>query len=452
MVHAFSYKHKNKDLFFLWDVESGSLHYIDEAAFLLYKKLYDVPMDVEEIDKCDRISDFSKNEIVKEFEELIRNNLLFTKPYITSFNKSLSHIKALCLHICHDCNLSCKYCFAKDGTYNTEKDYMSFSVGKAAIDFLIGNSGNIKNLEVDFFGGEPLLNFDVVKQIVEYAKGRAEQVSKKIDFTLTTNCINLSEDIREFLNREMVNVVLSIDGRKETHDKVRCTRSGVSVYDHILNNALSFVNIRGEKKYYVRGTYTSENLFFSKDVLFLNDAGFSQISFEPVVLPEENDLCIKTEDISCIKNEYHNLAEEYLERRKTKKWFNFFHYMIDLEKGPCINKRLTGCGAGVEYLAVSPTGEIYPCHQFVGKPEYYLGNVFIGELDLDIRTIFSKNTIFSKPHCSNCFAKYYCGGGCVANSVNFSGNIDGHYEIGCELSRIRLENSLAIWAIEKYDL
>ncbi|MDD2493405.1 MAG: 4Fe-4S cluster-binding domain-containing protein, partial [Bacilli bacterium] len=318
----------------------------------MYKKLYAIPLNEIEIKKLNKISDYSKNQIKKEFEELIKNNQLFSKPNITSFQKPINQIKALCLHICHDCNLSCRYCFAKEGTYNTQRDYMSLSVGKASIDFLIHNSGNIKNLEVDFFGGEPLLNIDVVKQIVEYAKIKAEQAKKTFDFTLTTNCINLNEETRDFLNREMVNVVLSIDGRKETHDKVRCTRSGISVYSGILNNALEFVKIRGEKKYYVRGTFTSENLDFSKDVLFLNDVGFSQISFEPVVLPQDNYLSLKNEDIEFLKNEYHILAEEYIKRRKTSKWFNFFHYMIDLERGPCINKRLTGCGAGAEYLAV----------------------------------------------------------------------------------------------------
>lgn len=452
MVHAFSYNHNSKDLFFLWDVESGSLHYVDEAAFLMYKKLYAIPLNEIEIKKLNKISDYSKNQIKKEFEELIKNNQLFSKPNITSFQKPINQIKALCLHICHDCNLSCRYCFAKEGTYNTQRDYMSLSVGEASIDFLIHNSGNIKNLEVDFFGGEPLLNIDVVKQIVEYAKIKAEQAKKTFDFTLTTNCINLNEETRDFLNREMVNVVLSIDGRKETHDKVRCTRSGISVYSGILNNALEFVKIRGEKKYYVRGTFTSENLDFSKDVLFLNDVGFSQISFEPVVLPQDNYLSLKNEDIEFLKNEYHILAEEYIKRRKTSKWFNFFHYMIDLERGPCINKRLTGCGAGAEYLAVSPMGDIFPCHQFVGNQDYYLGNVFTGLLNLEIRSKFSKSSVLSKPHCSECFAKYYCGGGCIANSVNFSGKIDGQYKIGCELTRIRLENSLAIWAIEKNNL
>lgn len=448
MVHAFSYNYNDSNIYFLWDVESGSLHIVDIATFLVFKKINCIKMTTDEIALYYELKNTMISEVASEIKKLENEGLLNSPPKITKYNKPIGIIKALCLHICHDCNLSCEYCFASEGTYNTPKDYMSKDVGKAAIDFLLKNSGNVKNLEVDFFGGEPLLSMPVVKYIVDYAKNAAKIKGKCFSFTLTTNCINLNEETRLYLNKEMENVVLSLDGRKETHNLMRHSKNNKETYDIVSENALAFRKIRGNKKYYVRGTFTSQNLDFSKDVFALNDIGFDQISLEPVVLPDENPLSIKNEHLNQIFNEYDILAQDYLARRKTDKWFNFFHYMIDLKTGPCIHKRLAGCGAGTEYLAVSPIGDIYPCHQFVGKNDFLLGNVFLDLLNCEIQNVFSKNTVTNKDNCKNCFAKYYCGGGCAANAFFSSGSIYGQYKIGCEMIKKRLENSLAIWAIE----
>ena len=325
---------------------------------------------------------------------------------------------------------------------------MSKEVGEKAVDFLIRNSGNRRNLEIDFFGGEPLMNLDVVKYIVDYAKEKAKENNKIFSFTLTTNCLLLNDKNADYLNKEMKNIVLSIDGRRDTHNYVRHSLSGKDCYDIILSNAQSFRKIRGNGNYYVRGTFTNKNLDFTEDILRLNDLGFDQISLEPVVLPDEHKLAIKKEHLDVIEKEYEKLAREYISRRKNDKWFNFFHYMIDLEHGPCVNKRLTGCGAGNEYLAVSPTGDIFPCHQFVGEKEYLLGDVFMGIDNQSKKEEFSENTLLTKIECANCIAKYFCGGGCAANAKNATGKISGVYKTGCALIKKRLEMSLAIYAIE----
>ena len=451
MVHFFSYNHKGRDYHFIWDVESGSLHNVDRDAFLVGKHLYSTLDEAEEREFA-LMDNSLVSEITGELRELEAHGFLMSKPLTYQDHKQIGEIKALCLLVCNDCNLRCKYCFADEGTYHTCRSYMSLEVGKAAIDFLIAHSGKRHSLEVDFFGGEPLMNFDVCKGVVEYAREREKDCGKKFSFTMTTNCVLLDDKKIEYLNREMDNVVLSIDGRKDVHNRVRKTVNGNDAYDFILNNAKKFRSVRGNRTYYVRSTFTHYNLDFVNDILFLNDQGFDQISMEPVVLPETSDMAITKQDLPIIMKEYERLASEYIERRKTDKWFNFFHFMNDLDNGPCIKKRLTGCGAGCEYLSISPNGDIYPCHQFAEESDYYMGNVTKDDFDLKVSEIFSKNIVTRKDSCKDCFAKYYCSGGCTANNMHFNGSMDKPYEISCEMMRKRLELSLAINAIERSEV
>ena len=432
----------------MWDSESGSLHNVDFVTFLIAKNRFEHDLDQEQLAQLKSIDEKEVSEINAELDELVTEGVLDSPCTCTQDCKKIGEIKALCLHICHDCNLKCQYCFADEGTYHTRnRAHMSFEVGKNAIDFLVQHSGKRHNLEVDFFGGEPLMNFDVVKQIVEYARSIEDKVGKKFSFTMTTNCILLSDDKIEWLNKEMNNIVLSIDGRQEIHDEVRRTVNGKSAFDVIIKNALKLRKVRGDKTYYVRGTYTAKNLDFAKDVEYLNDIGFDQISMEPVVTNIEG-LKITEEMLPTILKEYEKLAEIYIDRRKTDKWFNFFHFMIDIESGPCVVKRLTGCGAGCEYLAVTPTGDIFPCHQFAENKDYYMGNVFDKEINMDISKEFAKNIVTQKPACDKCPAKYYCSGGCTANNINYAGSMHTPYEITCALERKRMDLSLAIKAIE----
>lgn len=449
MVHLFKYNHKGRDYHFLWDVESGSLHNVDRPAYLVAKKIYGVHSDSER-EEYEALSKTFRQEIANELYELEASGEINTPCYESCSDKKVGEIKALCLHICHDCNLKCKYCFADEGTYHTcDRAYMSFEVGKNAIDYMVKYSGSRHNLEVDFFGGEPLMNLDVVKQIVEYARSIERESGKKFSFTMTTNCLLLDDTTIEWLNKEMHNIVLSIDGRKHIHDAVRRTFNGVSAYDLILTRALKMAKARGDKSYYVRGTFTSQNLDFASDVLHLREQGFEQISVEPVVLPETDDLAIKKEHLPAIFAEYERLAAAYLDARANGNWFNFFHFMLDLDGGPCIKKRLTGCGAGCEYFSVVPSGDVYPCHQFAEEDGYYIGNVFDKTFDLNKCKPFSKNVVTNKPECKNCPAKYYCSGGCAANNKHFAGDISVPYEISCEMMRKRFELSLAIAGIER---
>lgn len=450
MVHLYEYSHKGKPVYLMWDVESASLSILDYAAFLCAKKKFETLNASQEKDYF-ALEETTRKEIENELSELEKDGALNAPALVKEFSKSTEVVKALCLHICHDCNLSCDYCFAGGGTYHTERDYMKAEVGKKAVDFLIENSGARKNLEIDFFGGEPLMNMSAVKEIVAYAKEKAEENGKIFSFTMTTNCLLLNDENIAYLDREMDNVVLSVDGRKCVHNGVRHAKNGKDCFDVILSNALKMRKARGDKKYYVRGTFTSKNTDFSEDILFLNDEGFDQISVEPVVLPDDHPLAIKEEHLDKILSEYEKFTENYLERRSCGKWFNFFHYMLDLEHGPCPNKRLTGCGAGTEYLAVTPNGDIYPCHQFAGLEEFRIGNVFSGISKASVREMFASQCVLTKTHCKDCFAKYFCGGGCAANAYNFSGDIGGQYKIGCELTKKRLEMSLAVAAIEKSD-
>lgn len=431
------------------DVESGSVHVVDDLSYDVIG-LY-TSHSLEEIKK--ELSGYEDAEIEEVYEEikgLYSQGVLFTEDeyedYITEFKERPTVVKALCLHIAHDCNLACKYCFAEEGEYHGDRSMMSFEVGKQALDFLVENSGNRRNLEVDFFGGEPLMNFEVVKQLVAYGRSLEDEHNKKFRFTLTTNGVLLDDEVMEFANREMANVVLSIDGRKEVHDTMRPTRNGKGSYDLIIDKFKKFAKLRAGKSYYVRGTFTHDNLDFSKDVLHLADEGFDQISVEPVVGPEEERYTIKEADLPKIMEEYDLLAKEIIKREKEGRGFTFFHFMIDLTGGPCVAKRLSGCGSGTEYLAVTPWGDLYPCHQFVGEDDFAVGNVFDGVTRQDIVSEFKKTSVYSKEDCRECFARFYCSGGCSANSHKLNGTINGTYDVGCRLERKRVECALMVKA------
>ena len=390
-------------------------------------------------------------EALDEIQQLIHEEELFTKDtyqeYVSDFKKRETVVKALCLHIAHDCNLGCKYCFAKEGEYHGRRALMSFEVGKKALDFLIVNSGNRRNLEVDFFGGEPLMNWEVVKQLVAYGRSREQECNKRFRFTLTTNGILLNDEIMDFCNQEMSNVVLSLDGRREVNDFMRPVRSGQkSSYDIIVPKFQKFARSRKGKDYYVRGTFTRHNLDFSEDVKHFADLGFEQMSIEPVVASKEEPYAIREEDLPRILEEYDRLAVEYIKRKKEGKGFTFFHFMIDLDQGPCVAKRLSGCGSGTEYLAVTPWGDLYPCHQFVGQEDFLMGNVNEGVLRTDLRDEFKLCNVYAKEKCRNCFARFYCSGGCAANSWQFHQSITDAYDIGCQMQKKRIECAIMIKA------
>ena len=452
MVHTFAFQREGRgEDYFVWDAEGGSLFQIDFPVFLLLKNEYNTDEKATETEKTEylALSEDTKKIAKEEIEELISEGYLFTPSKDFKYNGKRTDIKALCLHICHDCNLKCKYCFASEGTYNTARDYMSKEVARGAIDFLIEKSGDRKSLEVDFFGGEPLLNLDVVKDCVSYARERAKSTGKEFSFTMTTNCLLLDEETAQYLDKEMDNVVLSIDGRQNVHDKTRIASNGCGSYAQAIEGAKLMRKIREDRRYYVRGTFTHENLDFTKDVESLSDNGFDQISVEPVVLPDEHFLALKKEDYPAILKEYDKLANFYLKRRGTEKAFNFFHFMLDLKHGPCLNKRLTGCGAGAEYLAISPIGDIYPCHQFVGETDYKMGNVLEKSFNRDIQNVFAGIDVTVKPECKDCFAKYYCSGGCIAASHHYMGDLKKPYDRSCALMKKRFELSLALYAYEE---
>lgn len=446
MVHQY----KNNGYNIVLDVNSGSVHVVDEIVYDMIP-MYE-NMSLEEISA--RLEDkYSADDIKEAYEEITglkKAGSLFTEDiyenYIDSFKNRQPVVKALCLHIAHDCNLACQYCFAEEGEYHGRRALMSFEVGKKALDFLVANSGSRRNLEVDFFGGEPLMNWDVVKQLVEYGRSIEEANNKKFRFTLTTNGVLLNDDILDFVNKEMGNIVLSTDGRKEVHDRMRPFRNGKGSYDLIMPKFKKVADSRNQTNYYVRGTFTHYNLDFSNDVLSLADQGFKQISVEPVVASPEDAYALRTEDLPQIFEEYDKLAVEMIKREKEGRGFNFFHFMIDLTGGPCVYKRLSGCGSGTEYLAVTPWGDLYPCHQFVGNEDFLLGNVDDGIVRKNICEEFKQCNVYSKPKCKDCFAKLFCSGGCAANSYNFHGNINDSYEVGCEMERKRVECAIMIKA------
>jgi uncharacterized protein len=430
------------------DVNSGSVHVFDDISF----DVLDYYGKIDNASIIDKLSGKYDNaqvqEAIDEIEALKSQGQLFSDDEYKEHLPLLSRkpvVKALCLNISHDCNLRCKYCFAATGDFGGERKLMSPATGKNAIDFLIGQPEGRRNLEVDFFGGEPLMNFDAVKEITEYARSREMETGKKFRFTITTNGTLLNEENMNYINENMQNVVLSIDGRKETNDRMRTRINGSGTYDSILPKIGEMAESRNQDNYYVRGTYTRDNLDFSKDVLHLADLGFRQISVEPVVAAKDTGYDIRDEDLPQLFDEYEKLALEYAKRAGGKDWFNFFHFMIDLKQGPCIIKRLGGCGSGHEYLAVTPEGDIYPCHQFVGMNDFKMGNVNISsDINMEIRDMFVKQTIYSKPDCKECWAKFFCSGGCAANAWQFNNCLDKPYEIGCELERKRVE--CALWA------
>ena len=445
------------------DVNSGSVH---SADALLYDAVEILSGIVPDMEKPAPLTKEQKQavctalagkyeaaetlEVLEEIQALIDAEELFTadvyKNYVMDFKKRQTVVKALCLHIAHDCNLACKYCFAEEGEYHGRRALMSFEIGKKALDFLIANSGNRVNLEVDFFGGEPLMNWDVVKQLVEYGRSREKECNKKFRFTITTNGVLLNDEIMDFCNREMSNVVLSLDGRKEVNDRMRPFRNGSGSYDLIVPKFQKFAESRGTKDYFVRGTFTRNNLDFSKDVLHFADLGFKKLSIEPVVADPKEPYSIREEDLPKIMEEYDRLAKEFIKREKEGRGFQFFHFMIDLNQGPCVAKRLSGCGSGTEYLAVTPWGDFYPCHQFVGMEDFLLGNVDEGITNTKVRDEFKLCNVYAREKCRDCFARFYCSGGCAANAYNFSGDITGAYEIGCAMQKKRIECAIMIRA------
>ena len=432
MIHVFNYKTHH----YIYDTGSASLHECDQktAAYLKAREQGTAPaLSAEDI-----------KSISADVETLEGQGLL-NAPEPSVYPVKSNEVKALCIHICHDCNMRCRYCFADEGAYHSAREFMSEQTAEKAIDFLIANSGNRKVLEADFFGGEPLMCLGTIKNIVAYAREQGEKYGKKFLFTTTTNGLALGEEATEFFNREMENVVLSLDGRKEVHDAIRKTVNGRGSFDICFNNIKKFVATRGNKSYYVRGTFTAKNLDFSNDVMFLAESGFDSISMEPVVT-DIPDLQIREEHLPRICEEYETLCEKYLEAYRAGKSFNFFHFNIDLEGGPCLSKRVSACGAGNEYFSVVPNGDIYPCHQFAGNKDFYMGNVYEGKLNKDIRSRFATSCLFTRKGCENCFAKFICSGGCSANNYNFCGNIEQPYNVTCVMMKKRIECAMHILA------
>lgn len=459
MIHQYI----NNGYYIVLDVNSGSVHSVDplmyEAVELLSGSVADMEKPaplaqglLEEV-KASLSGQYDPveiEEVLSDIQELIDREELFTadvyRDYVLDFKKRETVVKALCLHIAHDCNLACRYCFAEEGEYHGRRALMSFEVGKKALDFLIANSGSRRNLEVDFFGGEPLMNWEVVKQLVEYGRSKEQEYNKKFRFTLTTNGVLLNDEIMEYCNREMSNVVLSLDGREAVNDNMRPFRNGKGSYGLIVPKFQKFAKQRADMDYYVRGTFTRHNLDFSEDVLHFADLGFEKMSVEPVVAPPEDEYAIREEDLPKIMEEYDKLAVEYIKRHREGRGFTFFHFMLDLSQGPCVAKRLSGCGSGTEYLAVTPWGDFYPCHQFVGQEEFLLGNVDTGVTGTAIRDEFKLCNVYAKEKCRDCYARFYCSGGCAANSYNFHGSITDTYDIGCEMQKKRIECAIMIKA------
>lgn len=450
MIHKFKLNGFN----ILLDVNSGGVHIVDDLT-------YDLLDNVEPpfAERCPENvkSKLSKAYPAEEIEEcyqeiiqLYNDKILFSEDDYEKFALSAvaSPIKAMCLHIAHDCNLRCEYCFASTGDFGEGRKLMDFETGKKAIDFLIEKSADRKFLELDFFGGEPLMNFGVVKQIVEYARSREKECGKVFRFTITTNGMLLTEDKMDFINREMSNVVLSIDGRKEVNDRMRKRADGTGSYDKILENFKKFVSIRGDKDYYVRGTYTKYNLDFSEDVMHLYDMGFDQISVEPVMADPSEPYAITEGNLARIFKEYEILADKIQKIQNEGKFINFFHFMLDLDQGPCAIKRLRGCGCGNEYVAVTPDGDIYPCHQFVGIEDYKMGSLNDGTFNNELKTAFAGSHVYSKPECKKCWAKFYCSGGCNANNYIYAGDIHNAHKLSCQIQKKRLECAIMLKAVK----
>lgn len=460
---ALIHQYRNNGYNIVLDVCSGAVHVVDDLCYDVIERLngQNEGHTADSLKKPEVFEDLREALGVKYTEEELRDALLDVteltqagqlfspdvyEDFIGEVKKRKTVVKALCLHIAHDCNLACRYCFAEEGEYHGRRALMSYEVGKKALDFLIANSGNRHNLEVDFFGGEPLMNWQVVKDLVAYGREQEKIHDKHFRFTVTTNGVLLNDEIQEFINKEMDNVVLSLDGRKEVNDKMRPFRNGKGSYDLIVPKFQKLADSRNQEKYYIRGTFTRNNLDFSNDILHFADLGFKQMSIEPVVGEETDPYAIREEDLPQICEEYDKLAKIMIEREKEGKGFNFFHFMIDLEGGPCVAKRLSGCGSGTEYLAVTPWGDLYPCHQFVGKEEFLMGNVDEGIIKPEIAEEFRGCSVYSKEKCKKCFARFYCSGGCMANAYNFHGTIHDAYDIGCEMQRKRVECAIMMKA------
>lgn len=451
MIH----KYKLNGFNIVLDVNSGGVHIVDELTYDLLDNVeppFYEHCPEKTVEKLSRHYDREDIEsCYQEIVELYNDKILFSDDDYEKYAEYsvASPIKAMCLNIAHDCNLRCKYCFASTGDFGRGRKLMSFETGKHAIDFLLENSGDRSNLELDFFGGEPLMNFDVVKQIVKYARSREAEYNKKFRFTITTNGLLLDDDKIDFINKEMSNVVLSIDGRKEVNDYFRVRADGTGSYDKILPMYKKLVAGRGDKEYYVRGTFTKKNLDFSEDVFSLYSEGFDQISVEPVV-GDSDEFALTEKELPDVFREYEKLAQRILENEKKGGKFNFFHFMIDLDQGPCAIKRLRGCGCGNDYVAVTPDGDIYPCHQFVGIDEYKMGNIDEGTFDKEMKADFAAAHVYSKPDCKKCWAKFYCSGGCNANNYQYMGDIRTAHKLSCQLEKKRLECAIMMKALRLF--
>ena len=456
MVHQYKLNGYNIVL----DTCSGSVHAVDRVAYDiigLYKEKS--PEKIAEIitEKYadEKITPDDVFECIEDVKALEEKGKLYTpdtyEDMAFDFKNRNTVIKALCLHVAHTCNLNCEYCFASQGKYHGERALMSLETGKRALDFLIENSGTRRNLEVDFFGGEPLMNLEVVKELVAYAREIEKIHNKNFRFTLTTNGILIDDDVIDFCNKEMSNVVLSLDGRKEVHDRLRKDYQGRGSYDIIVPKFQEFVRRRGDKNYYIRGTFTHANTDFTNDIFHMADLGFKELSMEPVVCAPDDKSALTKEDLPLLFEQYEILAKEMLKRQKEGNGFTFYHYMLDLTHGPCIYKRISGCGSGTEYMAVTPSGELYPCHQFVGDKKYLLGNIYDGVTNKEIQNEFKLCNAYARKECADCWAKLYCSGGCAANSYHASGKITGIYEYGCELFKKRIECAVMMKVAEQFD-
>ena len=451
MIHM--YKLNGKGI--VLDVFSGSIHIVDDIAYdmiAMYEKLPKEKIKEKILSAYPSLKAAEVDECLSDIENLKKEGKLFSKDVYEDIAKNYrikNHsIKALCLHVSHACNLSCSYCFAGQGKYKGKSALMSYETGKRAIDFLIENSGSHRNLDIDFFGGEPLMNFDVVKKLVAYGREAEKKAGKNIRFTLTTNGVLLNDEVTDFCNREIHNVVLSLDGRKEVHDRFRKDLQGSGSYDQIIENFRRFVSKRGDKSYYIRGTYTHFNTDFFNDILHMLSLGFKELSMEPVVCDPSDACALTKDDLPVLFDQYEKLASEMIKRNKEGNGFTFYHYMINLTGGPCIYKRVSGCGSGTEYLAVTPQGELYPCHQFVGDEKYIMGDIFTGINNTALREKFASVNAYTRPDCEYCWAKLYCAGGCAANAYHSSGDISGVYEYGCELFKKRIECAIMVKAAE----
>ena len=450
MVHQYKLNGYN----IILDTVSGSVHTVDEVAYdiiSMYKTHTEDEIVAEILKNYGHLDDVTREDIlacIEDVRSLEAAGKLFTEDKFEklayNYKNNSNVIKAMCLHIAHTCNLNCSYCFASQGKYQGERAMMSYEVGKRAFDFLIENSGTRRNLEVDFFGGEPLMNWDVVKQLVAYARSVEKAHNKNFRFTLTTNGMLIDDEVIDFLNKEMSNVVLSLDGRPEVHDRFRKDYAGRGSYEVIVPKFKRLVEARDGKNYYVRGTFTHENTDFTNDILHMADLGFTELSMEPVVCPPGDPYALTEEDLPKLFEQYEILAKEMIKRKREGRGFTFYHYMLDLKNGPCIYKRITGCGSGTEYVSVTPWGELYPCHQFVGDEKYSLGNIWDGIKNKEIQDEFRSCNAYAREECRDCWAKLYCSGGCAANSYHATDSISGIYKYGCELFKKRIECAVMI--------